>query len=136
MVNHSPSLQEVKVLWTANKLVQLSAWCANVDTQYYVSLHKLVEYVTKYASKSEPFSNPLAVVYSTTVRSLITDSTSLKAVHKLLINSVGRWDYSVQDTCHLLLQLPMVSSCDFIVLNLEQWIIVYMKSNLPQLHQL
>ena len=34
--------------------VQLSAWRANVDMQYCVSLRKAIEYITKYASKSEP----------------------------------------------------------------------------------
>ena len=32
---------------------------------------------------------------------------SLKAVQKLLINTVGERDYSAQETCHLLPQLPM-----------------------------
>ena len=54
------------------------------------------------------------------VRSLCDDSTSLKAVQKPLINSVGNRDYSVQETCHLLLQLPLIhSSRDFTVLSLS-----------------
>ena len=41
-------------------------------------------------------------------------------MQKLLINSVGERDYSAQETCHLLLQLPMFkASRDFIVLNLD-----------------
>ena len=99
--------------------VQLSAWRANVDMQYCVSLRKVIEYITKYASKSEPRSKPLAEVYSTIVKSLTTDSSAIKAVQKLLINSVGERDYSAQETCHLLLQLPLVkASCDFTVLSL------------------
>ena len=54
------------------------------------------------------------------MRSLKDDNTSLKAVQKLLINSVGERDYSAQETCHLLLQLPMFkASRDFIVLSLD-----------------
>ena len=41
-------------------------------------------------------------------------------MQKLLINSVGERDYSAQETCHLLLQLPMFrASRDFIVLSLD-----------------
>ena len=53
-------------------------------------------------------------------QSLKDDSTSLKAVQKLLINSVGERDYSAQETCHLLLQLPLIqSSRDFTILSLD-----------------
>ena len=100
--------------------VQLSAWCANVDMQYCVSRHKVIEYCAKYATKSEPRSQPLKEIFTTIVRSLKDDSTSLKAVQKLLINSVGERDYSVQETCHILLQLPMFrASRDVVVLSLD-----------------
>ena len=100
--------------------VQLSAWRANVDMQYCVSRQKVIEYCAKYATKSEPRSQPLKEVFSTIVRSLSEDNSSLKAVQKLLINSVGERDYSAQETCHLLLQLPMYrASRDFIILSLD-----------------
>ena len=100
--------------------VQLSAWRANVDMQYCVSRRKVIDYITKYATKSEPRSLPLREVYTKIVRSLKDNSTSLKAVQKLLINSVGERDYSAQETCHLLLQLPLIrSSRDVIILSLD-----------------
>ena len=100
--------------------VQLSAWRANVDMQYCVSRQKVIKYCAKYATKSEPRSQPLKDVFSTIVRSLDENSSSLKAVQKLLINSVGERDYSAQETCHLLLQLPMFrASRDFGVLSLD-----------------
>ena len=41
-------------------------------------------------------------------------------MQKLLINSVDERDYSAQETCHLLLQLPMFrASRDFIMLSLD-----------------
>ena len=41
-------------------------------------------------------------------------------MQKLLINSVGERDYSAQEACHLLLQLPMFrASRDFIMLSLD-----------------
>ena len=54
------------------------------------------------------------------VRSLKDGNPSLKAVQKLLIHSVGDRDYSAQETCHILLQLPMYkASRDFNVLSLD-----------------
>ena len=100
--------------------VQLSAWRANVDMQYIVSRCKVIEYCTKYVTKSEPRSQSLKEVFTTIVRSLKDGNTSLKAVQKLLINSAGERDYSAQETCHLLLQLPMFKvSREFIVLSLD-----------------
>ena len=97
--------------------VQLSAWRANVDMQYIVSRRKVIQYCT---TKSEPRSQSLKEVFTTVVRGLKDGNTSLKAVQKLLINSVGERDYSAQETCHLLLQLPMFkASRDFIVLSLD-----------------
>ena len=100
--------------------VQLSAWRANVDMQYIVSRRRVIEYCTKYVTKSGPRSQSLKEVFTTIVRSLKEGNNSLKAVQKLLINSVGERDYSAQETCHLLLLLPMFkSSRDFIVLSLD-----------------
>ena len=100
--------------------VQLSAWRANVDMQYCVSRRKVIEYCAKYATKSEPRSQPLKEIFTTIVRNLQENSSSLKAVQKLLINSVGERDLSAQETCHLLLQLPMFkASRDFVILSLD-----------------
>ena len=85
-----------------------------------VSRRKVIEYRAKYATKSEPRSQPLKELFTTIVRSLKEDDSSLKAVQKLLINSVGERDFSAQETCHLLLQLPMFkASRDFVILNLD-----------------
>ena len=54
------------------------------------------------------------------VNGLKEGSSSVTAVQKLLINSIGECDFSAQETCHLLLQLPMYKvSRDFIVLSLD-----------------
>ena len=101
--------------------VQLSAWRANVDMQYIVSRRRVIEYCAKYATKCEPRSQPLKDIYASIVRGLRNDpSASVKAVQKLLINSVGERDYSAQETCHLLLEVPMYrASRDFVVLSLD-----------------
>ena len=88
--------------------------------QYCVSCRKVIEYCTKYATKTEPRSQPLKEIFATIVRSLNEDSSFLKAVQKLLINSVGERDISAQETCHLLLQLPLFkASHDIVVLSMD-----------------
>ena len=100
--------------------VQLSAWRANVDMQYCISRCKVIEYVAKYATKTEPRSIPLKDIYANIIRNLNETDTSLKVVHKLLINSIGERDYSSQETCHLLLQLPLtISSREYTILSLD-----------------
>ena len=100
--------------------VQLSAWRANVDLQYVVSRQKVTKYVAKYATKSEPRSKALQEVYRSIMKSINDDGTPLKVVQKLLTSTVGDRDFSAQETCHLLLMLPMVrSSRDFVVLCLD-----------------
>ena len=59
-------------------------------------------------------------VYTNIVRNLKDDSSALKVVQKLLINSVGERDFSAQATCHFLLQLPLIKSTrDHTMLSLD-----------------
>ena len=57
------------------------------------------------------------------MRGLNDDDRSLKALQnlqKLLIKSLSERDYSAQETCHLLLQLPMyMSTREFVILSLD-----------------
>ena len=100
--------------------MQLSAWRANVDMQYCVSRQKVITYCAKYATKCEPHSVPLKEIFTNIVRGLREDNSSLTAVQKLLINTVGERDYSAQETCHLLLHLPLFhASRDFVYLSLD-----------------
>ena len=100
--------------------VQLSAWRANVDMQFIVSRRRVIDYCTKYVTKSEPRSETLKDTFTRIVRSLKDGNRSLKAVQRFLIHSVGDRDYSAEETCHILLQLPMYkASRDFIVRSLD-----------------
>ena len=100
-------------LINSHNSLQLSSWRGNVDMQFCISKRKVMEYITKYATKCEPRSQTRCIL-TNIVRDL---STSLKVVQKLLINSVGERDFSAQ---HLLLQLPLVKSTrDYIILSLD-----------------
>ena len=59
--------------------VQLSAWRANVDMQYCVSRHRVIEYCAKYATKSESRSQPMKEIFAKIVRSLKDDNTCTEA---------------------------------------------------------
>ena len=107
-------------LLNSHNPVQLSAWRANVDMQFVVSRQRVLNYLAKYATKSEPRSKMLKSLYRAIMKSCMADGTPLKVAQKLLINSVGDRDYSAQETCHLLLQLPLhKASCDFVILSLD-----------------
>ena len=81
---------------------------------------QVLNYIAKYAAKSEPRSKGLKAVYGNVLKTLKSDGSSLKMVQKLMISSVGERDYSAQETCHLLLGLPMYSaSRDFVILSLD-----------------
>ena len=59
-------------------------------------------------------------MYDNVLKTLKSDGSSLKMVQKLMISSVGERDYSAQETCHLLLGLPMYrASHDFVILSLD-----------------
>ena len=108
-----------KLLNSYNPL-QLSAWRANVDMQFIISRRRVLNYCAKYATKPEPRSKALKSIYSNVMKSLKDDGNPLKVVQKLMISSVGERDFSAQETCHLLLQLPMYrASRDFVVLSLD-----------------
>ena len=46
--------------------------------------------------------------YTNIVRNLKDDSSALQLVQKLLTTSIGERDFFAKETCHLLLQLPLV----------------------------
>ncbi len=120
--NQEPVLMTARNVGLVNSHnpVQLSAWRGNVDMQYCVSKRRVIEYITKYATKCEPRSQTMKEVYTNIVRNLKDDSSALKVVQKLLINSVGERDFSAQETCHLLLQLPLIKSTrDHTMLSLD-----------------
>ena len=81
----------------------------------------LQQYVLKYASKAESRSLAFSEVLDQALRNDNPNDPSIKAFQKLLIHTVGERDYSAQETCHLLLQIPLYhSSRNFASLNLNK----------------
>ncbi len=85
-----------------------------------MSREKVIKCVAKYATKSEPYSTGLQEVFSTFMKSIKEDGSQLKVVQKLLTSTIGERDFSAQETCHLLLMVPLFRASQYsIVLRLD-----------------
>src|SRR6185437_10490868 len=103
---------------THNRL-QLQGWRANVDLKPVFNIRAALQYVAKYATKSEPRSSFSEILNNILSESDPSDS-SLGSFQRLLLHTVAERDFSAQETCHLLLGLPLYhSSRQFVVLNLN-----------------
>jgi ATP-dependent DNA helicase PIF1 len=101
--------------------LQLQGWRANVDLKPVLTMNVALRYVSKYASKSEPRSASFSEILSTILRNSDPSDSSLKAIQGLLLHTVAERDISAQETCHLLLELPLYrSSRQFVSLNLNK----------------
>ena len=86
-----------------------------------LSLHAALQYVTKYASKSEPRSAAFSDIMNRILSESQSEDSSLSSVQKLLLHSVTERDMSAQETCHILLGIPLYhSSRQFVSLNLNK----------------
>ena len=105
----------------AHDRIQIQGWRANVDKKPVLTIHAALQYIAKYASKSEPRSAAFSDIFGGILRDAGDDDTGLKSFQRLLLHTVAERDYSAQETCHLLLQLPMYHcSRQFITLNLAK----------------
>ena len=81
-------------------------WRANMDIKPVTSRHAMVQYLTKYCTKSEPPSDTLKDVVH---RLQATEGSRSKAAFaKALVGSVGNRDYTAQEVTHHLMGLPGV----------------------------
>src|SRR6266496_410904 len=100
--------------------LQLQGWRANVDLQPILNIRAALQYVAKYATKSEPRSSFAEILNKILAESDPADS-SLGSFQRLLLHTVAERDFSAQETCHLLLSIPLYhSSRQFVTLNLNK----------------
>src|SRR3954468_15425128 len=101
--------------------LQLQGWRANVDLKPILSIHAALQYISKYASKAEPQSATFSEILNQILRDSKPNDPMLTPVQKLLLHSVAERDISAQETCHLLLGIPLYhSSRSFVFLNLNK----------------
>ena len=101
--------------------LQLQGWRANIDLKPILSIHAALQYISKYASKAEPRSTAFSEILNQILSESSLDDLILTSVQKLLLHSVAERDISAQETCHLLLGIPLYhSSRAFVFLNLNK----------------
>src|ERR1043166_1017797 len=84
-------------------------------------MNTALQYISKYASKSEMRSSAFSEILSNILSKSNSDDSSLSVVQGLLLQTVAERDISAQKTCHLLLGLPLYqSSHQFVTLNLNK----------------
>ncbi|CAG8508473.1 17023_t:CDS:2, partial [Racocetra persica] len=87
--------------------LQLQGWRANIDLKSVLTTYAALQYISKYASKFELRSLGFSEILDRTLRSSSPDKPSITVFQKLLLHTVSEHDYSVQETCHLLLGIPL-----------------------------
>ncbi|XP_057827996.1 uncharacterized protein LOC131039303 [Cryptomeria japonica] len=109
----------------------LSLWRANIDCQPVTSKKAVLQYISKYASKSENKSQSYIEMLKTIVNTTKSKDSILLTYQKFMMGIVADRDISAQETCHMLQKLPLVScSRQFVSLNVGRKILhCVIKSN-------
>ena len=90
--------------------LQLQGWRANCDIQPVIDYHACVEYLAKYAAKTESRSNLLKHVFRTIVSNSLHTATAGSIVKQTAMKALGQRDFSSQETMHHLLSLDFLST--------------------------
>ena len=96
----------------------LMMWRANIDWQPVLSKRVVINYIAKYAAKSEKGSETFhnMLMWVSSIQN--PNEPAALAYKSLLCESIVDRDIGAQETCHMLLELPL-SECShrFVVLN-------------------
>ena len=98
----------------SHQRLQLQGWGANCDIQLVVDYQACVEYLAKYAAKSETRSHLLKNTFSAIVHNCQSTADATTMIKKTVMKTLGQRDFSAQETIHHLLSLNFFSS-SFIV---------------------
>ena len=93
-----------------NQRFQLQGWRANCDIQIVIDYYACVEYLAKYAAKSETKSHLLKQAFSTIVHNSQVNTNASSIIKKTVMKTLGQRDFSAQETMHHLLSLNLLSS--------------------------
>lgn len=105
---------------THNRYI-LQLWRANVDWQPVLSRHAVIKYIAKYAAKAERSSETYQQMLMRRSNLENPDDLASRAYRKLLNETVIERDIGAQETCHMLLELPLVEcSRKFVNLNVSR----------------
>ena len=73
-------------------------------------MYSCLEYISKYASKSEKMSSVARDVYMSVLNEIPNDSTSHRVIKKLMMRAIGQRDMGEQEVMHQILSLKLLSS--------------------------
>ena len=90
--------------------LQLQGWRANCDIQVVIDYHACVEYLAKYAAKTESRSHLLKQAFSDIVHNSQMNANAASIIKKTVMKTLGQRDFSAQEAMHNLLSLNLVSS--------------------------
>ena len=84
-------------------------------------MNTALQYISKYASKSESRSESFTDMLNNIINNSDSNDSSLGLFQRLLLQTVAERDITAQETCHLLLSLPLYhSSRQFVTINLNK----------------
>ncbi|XP_059076947.1 uncharacterized protein LOC131876152 [Cryptomeria japonica] len=99
----------------------LQLWRANIDWQPILSKHAVVKYIAKYAAKAEKSSETYHQMLMCLSNMEDPNDLAARAYRRLLTETIIERDIGAQETCHMLLELPLVeSSRRFVNLNVSR----------------
>ena len=107
----------------------LSIWRSNVDFQPILSRHAVLKYIAKYASKSERISENYQDMLTRISNVVDSDIPSICAYKIFLAKTIVERDIGAQETCHMLLKLPLVIFSIFVSINVGRKIFKRVSSN-------
>lgn len=80
---------------------------SNIDIKPVVSIHALIQYLTKYMTKREPHSTPASeILQQLSVVNTTSEQPAQKLYSRFLMRLIANRDFSSQEVMHYLLQLP------------------------------
>ena len=94
----------------SHQRLQLQGWHANCDIHITIDYHACVEYMAKYATKSETKSPALKEVLKTITKQTGPVTSTEKIFKKVMMKCLGERDFSAQETLHHLLSIKLHSS--------------------------
>lgn len=107
----------------------IQTWRANIDVSPVLSKRALVNYLAKYITKSETRSEDLKDILKMLMDKNEEDKCAKSIIQQLYIQCCCERDISAQETCHLLMGLPLVSTggrkfqtLNFKVLDSDGWV--------------
>ncbi|EAQ86310.1 hypothetical protein CHGG_07563 [Chaetomium globosum CBS 148.51] len=89
-----------------NRLITL-CWLRNTDISPCTGIEAVINYAAKYCSKTETKTSTYAEIAGAILPHVSDRNPMLSFVSRMMNKLIGERDYSAQETCHILLKLPL-----------------------------